>query len=187
MASARAMGRLPTAMPMLLFAAALGAGCSVETRSQQSPETGPSSNSPRLSYLASQEAVALHDFIRDWSLAAVPDDDATYARFVDALADDFVLIGPDGSRSNKAQIVDGFRGAYGRWRDLDGATLEVRNVTVRSADGAIAVVDYEEWHLLPDGAGNARRSTVVFRWTGDAPGDVEWLHLHETAMEQGGE
>ena len=76
MIGARIPGRRPKAAGLaILLAAMFGVGCSVETSGRQAPDTGPGSESSRLSFLASQEVVALHDLdqsaIEGFALAPV--------------------------------------------------------------------------------------------------------------------
>ncbi|REJ81211.1 MAG: DUF4440 domain-containing protein [Acidobacteria bacterium] len=132
-----------------------------------------------LATLALREVVALHEFIADWSTGALADDDATYRRFSEALAEDFVLVGPDGGRMGSADVVAGFRGAHGRWRGESLARVEVRGARVRALAEPLVLVEYEEWHRVGERT-SARRSSVLMRRDPSAPGDVAWVHLHET-------
>jgi len=127
--------------------------------------------------LARLEVVELHRFIEDWSNAVLADSDEVYARFSDALADDFEIVAPDGSLADREATVAGFRGAHGRWRGAPGR-VRIEDVRVRVSEEPYVVLTYEEWHDL-GAESSARLSTVVLRRADEAPGGVVWVHLHE--------
>lgn len=146
-----------------------------------------------LAELCRREVIDLHRFIEDWSNGQLEDNDSIYRRFADSLASDFVLIGPDGEVADRAGTVDGFRGAHGRWRDgtshdvaegaaneddPEGGRIEIRNLSVRALNDPLCLIAYEEWHFVRQSA-RGRISTVLLRRSDQAPGGVEWAHLHE--------
>lgn len=173
----------------LCCSALLSGGCAAERELPAASAEPNRQEVPQadLAQLATDEVVELHRFIEQWSLAELEDTDAVYARFADALDDSFVLIGPDGARSDESRdsgsaessVVVGFRSAHGRWRGLPEAHLEIREANARVLGERLVLVDYEEWHFL-GGEPSVRRSSVVMREDPAAPGGVSWLHLHET-------
>ncbi len=136
----------------------------------------------RLAAASRKEVVELHRFIEEWSNGVLPDDEASYARFSNALAQDFVIISPDGTSQDHDSIVEGFRTSHGRWRSADGTpsgVLRIEEIEVVAVSPPLALVSYQEWQELPAGT-VARLSSVLFRESDAAPGGVEWVHLHES-------
>ncbi|MFT4932892.1 MAG: hypothetical protein ACI91T_002793, partial [Natronomonas sp.] len=88
---------------------------------------------------------------------------------------------PTGDRSDRAAVLDWIRESYGR--EAPGAfDIEIRNVELVRDLGEYALVRYEEWQR-ENGDENGRISTVLLREADSAPGGVEWIDLHETALE----
>lgn len=140
------------------------------------------SSTEDLAAAARLEVVQLHRFIEQWSNGALENRDEVYARFAEALAEDFELVSPDGTVADRQAIVDGFRSAHGRWQDGDGVgrgRIRVEAIELRLLAPPLALLTYEEWHDL-EGATRGRLSSVLLRQRADAPGGVEWVHLHET-------
>jgi hypothetical protein len=130
---------------------------------------------------ASREVVELHDFLADWFNGRLPGTESAFARFDTAIADDFVIIGPDGSMAERAAIVKAVFDDWGRWQNDETAGIEVRNARVHEQGRDLVVVSYEEWQTTATGT-VVRLSTVVLRHAEKAPLGLEWVHLHETWM-----
>lgn len=129
-----------------------------------------------------REVEELHAFFQVWFEATVPDDDATFARVAEALAEDFELITPDGRRRDRDTILASIRDGYG---DHAGEGKEFR-IEIHDVRGRLLVDDgalltYEEWQVS-DGSENRRLSSAWFRRVEEAPRGVRWIHLHETAL-----
>lgn len=137
-----------------------------------------------LAELAAHEVIELHRFLEDWSNATIENGDDIYRRFADALADDFVLIGPQGGRDERSAIVRALRGAHGRWVGQGGGRIEIRDLEVRVVAEPLALVSYQEWHHL-EGEARGRYSSALFRRESGAPGGVAWVHLHEVWLPDG--
>ncbi|MDA8020898.1 MAG: DUF4440 domain-containing protein [Thermoanaerobaculia bacterium] len=123
----------------------------------------------------------LHTFFQEWSVAELPDTDATYARLGQALAPNFTMVTPEGGSLGRAAVVGGLREAHGRWPG--GGTIEVSEVEPVHVLGDVAVLTYVEHQDFDAGDErrmSRRRSTVVFRNEEGAPNGVRWLHVHET-------
>ena len=124
-----------------------------------------------------EEVVALHDTIEGWLAGKLPQTEAAYERFSAAMADDFEIISPSGSRLDRDAIVASLRAAHG----TQGATFEisVRNIRTRLLSPPLALLTYEEWQS--DGSRTtARLSSVLLREDPGKPGAVAWVHLQET-------
>lgn len=124
-----------------------------------------------------QEIVALHQFFEDWFNAKLPNSEATFARFADAMAPDFHIVSPSGALAPREAIVGSLRNAYGAQK---GLRIWIENVTVGHIHGDIAIVMYEEWQQKGDDPPLGRLSTVVFAADTAGPNGVIWLHVHET-------
>ncbi|MFI6790501.1 DUF4440 domain-containing protein [Nonomuraea sp. NPDC050383] len=123
--------------------------------------------------VARAEVARHHQLIERWLAGTVPRD--AFAGFAGAHAPAFTLAAPDGRLLSRAEVLAEVEAGYGR---VPGARIEIRHVTVVAASGALVVAAYEEWQ-----GGAGRRSTAVFE---RRPGGLSWLHLHETAVREGG-
>ena len=125
------------------------------------------------------EIETLHAFFVEW-YTGTTDDDAI-ARLERALAPDFEMVTPDGTRLDRDSVIEDVRVSYER--DEPGTfAIEIRNVEVIEQLDGYALVRYEEWQETDDGA-TGRLSTVLFRDEAAAPGGLEWVDLHETWIE----
>ncbi|MDX1660427.1 MAG: DUF4440 domain-containing protein [Gemmatimonadota bacterium] len=129
-----------------------------------------------------REIEELHAFFEGWFEGTLPDDEATFARVADALAEDFELISPDGRRRDRGTILASIREGYG---DHAGEgkrfRIEIHDVRPRLVVAETALLTYEEWQTS-DGSKNRRLSSAWFRKVDAAPCGVRWIHLHETAL-----
>lgn len=124
-----------------------------------------------------QEIVELHRFFEAWFRGRLPQDETSLARFADALADDFVIVTPDGVAIEKTEIVDAVRTSHG----VDPAAgIWIKNVVTRTRSRTIIVATYEEWQQFGADTPRGRLSTVVLENDDGAPGELRWLHVHET-------
>ena len=136
-----------------------------------------------LSERAELETVELHDFLADWFTGRLPQTQEAFARFDDAIAQDFVIVSPNGSVAERSSIVGAVYDDWGRWKGDDSAAIEVKNARFRHRGKGLSVVTYEEWQTTKNGT-VVRLSSVVLRNNKKAPLGVEWVHLHETWMPQ---
>ncbi|MCG5220460.1 DUF4440 domain-containing protein [Streptosporangium soli] len=102
--------------------------------------------------------------------------DTELAMFAEPLADDFVMINPDGMVIGKQGVVDEFGHIRGAVPEI---AIEIRNFRLVTAGPTHAVAAYEEWQQSPVG-NNSRHSTVVFTADPSARYGYRWRHLHET-------
>lgn len=125
------------------------------------------------------EVEELHQFFQDWFNAASSNEDAVFERFSDVLGERFAIITPDGRKVERGPLLDGLRGAYGRWRSIEGGgRIWIENFDLRHVEAETALATYEEWQQEGDGK-RGRLSTVLFRRKNGTPNGVEWLHVHE--------
>lgn len=131
---------------------------------------------------ARAEVEEFHVFFDDWFNGACPQsDEVLQDRFAAQLAQGFQLIYPGGRILERADMIEGIRGAYGK---SPGYKTQIRDVRLRpmQADGYL-LVNYEEWQKNAANStppNNGRLSSAVFRIVSDDPIKLEWLHLHET-------
>jgi len=126
-----------------------------------------------------REIEALHSFFVRWYAGTI--DRERFDRLERALAPEFEMIAPTGDRSDRDAVLEWIHGSYGS-KAPGTFAIEIRNVELVGDLGDHALVRYEEWQR-EDGDENGRISTVLLRESGSAPDGLEWVDLHETAIE----
>jgi len=91
------------------------------------------------------------------------------------------MISPTGDRSDREAVLEWIHESYGR-EEPGAFDIEIRNVELVRTFDDHALLRYEEWQR-EDGDENGRISTVLLHEAESAPGGVEWIDLHETALE----
>jgi hypothetical protein len=86
------------------------------------------------------EIVALHQFFQGWYRGLLKE--SGFARFEQAMHEDFHIIMPDSNLLRRAAIIDAVRQQRGSDPET---TLEIRNVRLASIFENTAVFMYEEW------------------------------------------
>lgn len=115
------------------------------------------------------EVRELHAFFERWHSGAA--DPSEIVRRV-ALADSFVMIGPDGRERDDQQVRASVEAAYGS----RPTRFKIRNVAVRPN---APIGGYEEWQTAV-GITTTRISTAVMMPAADTPNGLRSMHLHET-------
>jgi len=131
-----------------------------------------------------QEIETLHEFFVRWYRGELADEE--FERVERALAPAFVMVGPDGSITERDAILASIRDGYDTY-DPDACGIDIRNVTPVEIREDRALVRYEEWQTM-DGETTGRLSTALFGpGDGDAATDsgVEWRYLQETWLDDG--
>lgn len=166
------MTSLATPAGALLFVAGglVGAGCSASVVEPQTPAHAPETLTDSD---VEAEIVALHVFFEEWFRGELPQTEVAFARFGDALGDDFVIVSPTGHLSARDPILSAVYDAHGSWPE--GNAIRIEAVDVRWRLGGTVLATYEEWQTR-DGATTGRLSTVLMS-TSSPP---RWLHVHET-------
>ena len=110
-----------------------------------------------------KEVIELHKFFEQWFKSEIENNDEVFARFEDALGEEFMLITPTGEISSREQIITQIRNGYGsRKTDEIPYRLWVQNIECRLMEGNLCLVIYEEWGEVA-GDLNARLSSALFR------------------------
>ncbi|TET30733.1 MAG: hypothetical protein E3J70_03865 [Candidatus Heimdallarchaeota archaeon] len=129
-----------------------------------------------------KEVIELHKFFEEWFKSEIENKDELFARFEDALGEEFMLITPTGEISSREQIITQIRNGYGsRKTDEIPYRLWVQNIECRLMEGNLCLVIYEEWGEVA-GDLNARLSSALFRKKDQSVNGVEWVHVHEVSI-----
>ncbi len=124
-----------------------------------------------------REIEDLHAFFEDWFAGRPARDGEAFGRVEAALAEGFQLVGPDGVRHVRDELLAGLRAAHGT--RAGGFRIWTRAARSRPLAEGLHLAVYEEWQELA-GVERGRLSTALFREREDGPNGVEWLHVHET-------
>ena len=137
--------------------------------------------------LCRDEVIALHWFFEVWFNGAIKETDENFSRFDKRLSATFTLISPDGRVSRRETLVSNLRSAYGSHQNDDlPFRIWIENVVVRPLNEEFTLLTYEEWQEIKGGT-TARISTAVFRSRSGPANPLEWLHVHETWLDEEGD
>ena len=127
-----------------------------------------------------REVTDLHVFLQAWLAGTVPRDAATFARFEDVIGDDFLIISPLGTITDRTALLSEFEASHGLLApQAADFRIWIENCRCVRSLGDRALVLSEEWHSL-GGATSARLTTALFERHPDTPNGVNWAHVHET-------
>lgn len=134
-----------------------------------------------LAAAALREVHEFHDFLADWFAGRAAGGDDTLRDQFRRFAPDMQYINPGGGVGDTASIENALANSHG---DAPEMVIEVRNATVRRADGGSVLVTYEE-HQTGGDNDTSRLTTALFVPKADAPNGVGWFHVHEVWLESG--
>jgi hypothetical protein len=123
-----------------------------------------------------REIIELHDFFQGWLGGTLAPTEEVFARFTRATAEDFTLIGPDGSIARRDDTVAWIRAAHGT---REGFRLWTDDHFLRAGGSDWALATYRE-HQTRAGVTTTRLSTVLLTADPAAPLGLAWVHVHET-------
>ncbi|MGF1669154.1 MAG: hypothetical protein ACFCU6_01795 [Balneolaceae bacterium] len=123
-----------------------------------------------------KEITELHIFFEKWLNGTIPNDDKTLARVNDALSDEFQIISPNATITDKKTLLLNLKKAYGSWT---GDKIWIKNIQVRQLHIDLYLAVYEEWQGSEEKA-KGRLSSALFKE--EPNGKMKWLHLHEVWM-----
>jgi hypothetical protein len=127
-----------------------------------------------------EEVESLHAFFELWFVGDLPETEATLERFSGVLAEEFRMIQPSGLTRSRDGITTDVFDAHGVH---DEVTVETSPFEPRYAGDGSCLGTYEEWQSV-GGERTGRVASVLFRRAPDTPNGVEWVHLHETWLEE---
>lgn len=90
------------------------------------------------------EVRELHGYLGDWLTGRTAHTERGPVRLENALAEDFIVIHPDGVRDGKAAVVQNFASTYGG--KSAGYALEITDIAVRLLGDRLGLVTYRESH-----------------------------------------
>jgi hypothetical protein len=128
---------------------------------------------------ALREIVDLHRFFEAWLGGTAEKTERVFARVETALADEFTMVEPGGSRLRRADVIRTLRaahGAKGRPGPFEIAIAEPELLVLRPP---LVVLGYVE-EQTASGALTRRRSTAVLEAAATGGSGVRWLALQET-------
>lgn len=128
-----------------------------------------------------QEVVDLHRFFEQWMTGRLDDTDAAFAAFRDAMADDFVIVSPDGQATASDPLVEALRATHGRYPP-GGFEIRIENCRARGIADGVMLVTYEEWQQSEGEDADGRISSALLRRDDAGPRGWVWLHVHETGL-----
>ena len=128
-----------------------------------------------------KEVVELHEFFQQWFTGESPQMKEAFDRFASVLAGDFHIISPDGRIMQRDPILEAVRAAYGS----GPVEIWIKNHVHRLTICDVALVTYEEWQTKGDET-RGRLSSALLRVKPGTPNDLQWLHVHETWLQDDG-
>ena len=127
------------------------------------------------------EVRALHVFFAEWLDESGRDRALDSRRLERSFAADFHMVAPSGALLTRADVIARVIAE----RSSRGSRERPFRIFVEEAEavqvgGGLAIVTYVE---RQEGGGRpptARRASALLRQAASAPGDLEWVHVHET-------
>jgi len=127
-----------------------------------------------------REVRELHDFFAGWYAG----DRGDIERLERALARDFEMVSPGGTTNDRGAVIEWVEHNQGQYADADPPfTIDIDSFDHRLTEGGHCLVTYVERQSAPRGE-TARLSSALFRRAGETPSGVEWVHLHETWLDE---
>ncbi len=122
----------------------------------------------------------LHQFFQDWFNGEIEPSDENFSRLSVVLADSFKLVSPDGRVLERQPLLDGLHQAHDTRNDI---RIWIKEVRVLHWFDKLVLATYQEWQQI-EGKITARLSSVLFGRKPGTPHGLEWLHVHETWMDE---
>ncbi len=127
-----------------------------------------------------REIIELHQFFEKWLSGKAAATDAVFERFEGVIGEAFEIIGPDGTVLDREPLIMSLRAAHGTRL---GLRIWIEKPRIRFETDQLRVATYEEWQER-DGKTAIRLSTVVFGLDDKKINGHEWLHVHETWIDE---
>ena len=123
-----------------------------------------------------QEVIDLHQFFQDWFRADLPQTEAVFARFDEAMHPTFHIIPPSGALVPKEKIVAGLYNGHGQSPEIE---IWIEDAQLQFQSDHFLIVTYHELQVN-NNQKTDRISTAVFQPDANLPNQLRWLHVHET-------
>jgi hypothetical protein len=136
---------------------------------------------PALADDALAEVVGLHDFFESWFGATCPATDENFATLESSLGPSFTMVGPDGWRVQRPDVIAAIRNSYGSKGQHSGFRITIAETEILHMSPPLVLVGYVEEQSLGS-VRTRRRSTALFTRSPQGSYGVQWLALHETWM-----
>ena len=125
-----------------------------------------------------KEVIELHEFFQQWFMGELPQTDEAFDRVASVMADEFHIVSPTGQVMQRDTILEAVRAAHAS----GPVKIWIKNHTHRFTIGDVALVTYEEWQTKGEES-RGRLSSALFRVKPGTPNDLQWLHVHETWLQ----
>ena len=126
------------------------------------------------------EIVELHQFFQDWFNGDIDPSETAFSRFSGVMAEDFTIITPTGIPTPREPLISMLQKAHATRQNIK---IWIENIVLRHRIGGMLLVTYEEWQQIGDDK-TGRLSSALFREDSNCLNGLEWLHVHETWLEQ---
>jgi hypothetical protein len=126
---------------------------------------------------ALREVVDLHLFFEAWLGGTAENSEEVFARLETALAEDFTMVEPGGSRLRRADVIRSLRAAHGARRRPGRFEIVIAEPELLLLRPPLVILGYVEEQTAA-GALTRRRSTAVL--SAKEESGVRWLALQET-------
>jgi hypothetical protein len=130
---------------------------------------------------AIREVFGLHAFFESWFAGSCSETGEAFATVEASLGPTFTMVGPDGQRLQRSNVIAAIRSSYGAKARQGRFAITIEEPEILHLDAGLVLVRYVEEQIL----GNAvtrRRSTALFSRSLLGPQGVQWVALHETWM-----
>jgi dipeptidyl-peptidase-4 len=119
---------------------------------------------------------ALHGLLGDWCAGRLPMTDEAFGRLEGVFARDLCWIDPDGETLSRADILAHWRPRHGE----AACEAAVDRVTSQPVADGLWLVQYRAWQRAAGGQWRGRAASALLREDPSVPGELAWLHVHET-------
>jgi hypothetical protein len=127
------------------------------------------------------EVLRIHDFFVRWLNGSTVKDDHVFESECDcALARDVILIQPNGNLVGYDTLKRDLLEAHGSQSASSCFDMKIFHMKVVQP----FLLVYEEWHYNDKVRTDTRQCTALFRPNPKAPCGVEWVHIHETTIQE---
>src|SRR5437867_2117889 len=107
-----------------------------------------SASDPTLAEDAVREVVGLHDFFGSWFGATCPATDDAFATLETSLCPSFTMVGPDGMRVRRPDVIAAIRNSYGSKGRHSGFRITIAETEILHMSPPLVLLGYVEEQIL---------------------------------------